>query len=114
MPGGEGARGQAGTWDTLGYAYHHLGDHPKAVDCYRRSLRLNRVLGHRYNEAETLVHLSHTHRATGAIGAARETLRQALALYREIQAPDAEVEQVRALLAELPQSARSAVPRSGP
>ncbi|MBA2813865.1 tetratricopeptide repeat protein [Streptomyces sp. KM273126] len=94
-------RGQASTWDTLGYAYHQLGEHAKALDCYERSLNLNRALSHRYNEAETLVHLSQTHRAMGACQEARAALRQALALYLDIQAPDADVQQVRKLLYEL-------------
>ncbi|CAL9366485.1 tetratricopeptide repeat protein [Streptomyces sp. enrichment culture] len=94
-------RGRAGTWDTLGYAYHQLGAHAKAVDCYEHSLELNRALGHRYNEAETLVHLSQTHRATGATGPAREALRLALGIYLDINAPDPDVDQVRALLRDL-------------
>ncbi|MFJ8539974.1 BTAD domain-containing putative transcriptional regulator [Streptomyces sp. NPDC093591] len=94
-------RGQAGTWDTLGYAYHQLGDHPNAVDCYEHSLALNRALGHRYNEAETLVHLSQTHQATGAVEPARQTLHEALAIYLDINAPEADVTHLRTLLREL-------------
>jgi tetratricopeptide (TPR) repeat protein len=94
-------RGRAGTWDTLGYAYHQLGDHPNAVDCYEHSLALNRALGHRYNEAETLVHLSQTHRATGAVEPARQALQEALGIYLDINAPEADVAQLRTLLREL-------------
>ncbi|WP_062149503.1 AfsR/SARP family transcriptional regulator [Streptomyces curacoi] len=94
-------RGQAGTWDTLGYAYQQLGDHTNAVDCYAHSLDLNRALGHRYNEAETLVHLSQTHRATGAVEPAGQALREALAIYLDINAPEPDVAQVRTLLREL-------------
>lgn len=94
-------RGRAGTWDTLGVAYHRLGENTKAIDCYEHSLDLNRALGHRYNEAETLVHLGQAHRATGALDPARDVLRQALDIYLDVNAPEPDVDQVRALLHEL-------------
>ncbi|WP_275588569.1 BTAD domain-containing putative transcriptional regulator [Streptomyces sp. HB132] len=94
-------RGEAGTWDTLGYTYHQLGDHAKAIDAYERSLELHRVLGHRYNEAENLFHLGQTHKTTGSVESSKEFLRQALGIYLEVRAPDADLEQVRALLVEL-------------
>ena len=30
--------GQADTWDSLGYAHHHLGHHAEAIACYRHAL----------------------------------------------------------------------------
>lgn len=52
-------------------------------------------------DGRTLVHLSRTHRATGATEAAARALREALAIHLDINAPAREVDEVRALLREL-------------
>ena len=31
--------GEAATWDSLGYAHHHLGDHDQAIACYQHAAR---------------------------------------------------------------------------
>ncbi|WP_406079226.1 tetratricopeptide repeat protein [Micromonospora sp. NBC_00858] len=30
--------GEAATWDSLGFAHHHLGQYGEAVECYERTL----------------------------------------------------------------------------
>src|SRR6266511_4007964 len=57
--------GQASTWDSLGYAHHHLGHHAQARACYQHALTLYRDLGRLYEEANTLTKLGETHRTTG-------------------------------------------------
>ncbi|WP_425568387.1 tetratricopeptide repeat protein [Nonomuraea rubra] len=71
---------EAGAWDTLGYAHHHLGDHQRAIDCYRRSLALYRATGRSHLEAEVLEHLGDTHHALGDATAAAAAWQQALDL----------------------------------
>jgi tetratricopeptide (TPR) repeat protein len=44
--------GQAGTWDSLGYAHHHLGHHTHAFASYQHALDLYRNLGDRHGEAD--------------------------------------------------------------
>lgn len=45
--------GQAETWDSLGYAHHHLGNHTHAVTSYQHVLTPYRDLGDRYHKADT-------------------------------------------------------------
>ncbi|MFJ5724951.1 tetratricopeptide repeat protein [Streptomyces sp. NPDC093149] len=94
-------RGQANTWDTLGYAYHQLGEHAKAIDCHQHSLDLNRALEQCYNEASTPVHLGQTYRATESVEPARGALREALGIYLDLRVLNPEVERARVLLREL-------------
>jgi hypothetical protein len=54
-------------------------------------------VGDRYEEAETLIHLGDTRHAAGELALARDTWQQALAIFEDIQHPDAG--QVRAKLA---------------
>ena len=63
--------GEADTWDSLGYAHHHLGHHAQAADCYQHALTLFRDLGDRYNEADTLTHLGDTHQVGSTLGYGR-------------------------------------------
>ena len=51
---------QAETWDSLGYAHHHLGQPLQAIVCYEHAIDLYRDFGDRYNEADTLAHLGDT------------------------------------------------------
>ena len=89
-------QGEADTWDSLGFAYHHLGRHTDAVAAYQQALALFRDLGNRYYEAETLVHLGDTYDASGDAEAARDRWRAALAILTDLDHPDAD--QVRARL----------------
>ncbi|ALP00027.1 hypothetical protein SHL15_9108 [Streptomyces hygroscopicus subsp. limoneus] len=100
----EDERGQAGTWDTLGYAYQQIGDYRNAIDCYRHSLEFNRKLGHRYNEAETLVHLGQLHRATGALDAAQDAWQRAIAILTDAGRHDTELDRIHTMLQDLNKS----------
>jgi DNA-binding SARP family transcriptional activator/tetratricopeptide (TPR) repeat protein len=84
-------------WDSLGYAEHHLGNLAEAAACYERALSLSREFGDRLGDAEILTHLGDNHHAAGELAQAREAWQQALAIFDDIQHPDAG--QVRAKLA---------------
>jgi len=81
--------GQAESLDSLGYAYHHLGDHVRAVSAYEGALGLFRQGADRYNVAQVLGHIGDAHFAAGAGDAARTTWREAVAILRELDHPDA-------------------------
>ncbi|MEU6682768.1 tetratricopeptide repeat protein [Streptomyces sp. NPDC046832] len=36
---------EAGAWDSLGYAHHHLAQYSDAITCYERALALDREFG---------------------------------------------------------------------
>jgi tetratricopeptide (TPR) repeat protein len=91
--------GQGNTWDSLGYAHHHLGHYAEAVACYRNALAMFRDLGERFNEATILDHLGDSLRAAGDRDAARDAYRQSLAIFEDLGHPDAD--RVRAQLHEL-------------
>ena len=84
-------------WDTLGYTEHHLGGFARAAEHFEVALGLCRDHGNRYIEAEILTHAGDARRALGEVPQARRDWRQALAIYDEIQHPDAG--KVRARLA---------------
>jgi tetratricopeptide (TPR) repeat protein/DNA-binding XRE family transcriptional regulator len=88
--------GEADTWDSLGLAYHHLGRYAEAIAAYQQAVALFRDHGDRYNEAETLVNLGDTHRTNEDIDAARECWRAALAIFTDLDHPNAD--QVRTRL----------------
>ena len=81
---------RAGTWDSLGYIHHHLGDNRRAVECYQQSLDLIKQLGDRYREAETLVHLGEVYDADSQPEVAEAHWRQALDLFERLGHPRAE------------------------
>jgi tetratricopeptide (TPR) repeat protein len=89
-------RGEANTWDTLGFACQHLGDYDEAVMCYRSSLALNRENGHRFNLFENLDHLGDVHRAMGDEDAARDYWRQSVTILRELGSYDADIDRITA------------------
>jgi len=85
-----GSRHQQGhTWDTLGRAHSQLGRHAEAAACYRHAVHILGELGNMYNTAEALIHASDAHEAAGDTSAARDALRQALALLNDLHHPDA-------------------------
>ena len=86
---------EAGAWDSVGYAEHHLGNLAEAAACYQRALSLLRA-GDRLQEAVVLTHLGDTRQAAGELAQAREAWQQALAIFEDLQHPDAG--QVRAKL----------------
>jgi transcriptional regulator with XRE-family HTH domain/tetratricopeptide (TPR) repeat protein len=77
------------TWDSLGYAEHQLGRHAEAAACYQRALRFFREFGSRFWEAETLARLGDTWYASSDSPGAEQAWRQALAIYEDLQHPDA-------------------------
>jgi transcriptional regulator with XRE-family HTH domain/tetratricopeptide (TPR) repeat protein len=81
--------GVAHTWDSLGYAEHQLGRHAEAAACYQRALRFFREFGSRFWEAETLARLGDTWHASSDSPGAEQAWRQALAIYEDLQHPDA-------------------------
>jgi tetratricopeptide repeat protein len=46
--------GGAQTWDSLGYAHHHLGQHSQAIAYYQQAIGLVRGVGDGYTEADEL------------------------------------------------------------
>jgi len=94
-------QGQADTWDSLGIAHHHLGNYPQALECFQRAIDLHREVGDLRFEAENHLHLGDTHQALEAPQAAEAAWRKALAIFEDLQHPDAAL--VRARLSQLAQ-----------
>jgi tetratricopeptide (TPR) repeat protein len=82
--------GEAFTWDSLGYASHQLGDYAEAIRCYDRSLDMLRQGGDRYSEATVWTHRGDACAAATDPGQAQASWRQALAVFEELEHPDAE------------------------
>ncbi|MGW4210348.1 AfsR/SARP family transcriptional regulator [Lentzea sp. NPDC004789] len=89
-------RGAAHTWDSLAFAYHHLGRYREAIDCYGKAIGLYRDLRDEFYSASTLARLADTHHAAGELETAQRLWRQALAMFDDLRHPEAE--QVRANL----------------
>jgi tetratricopeptide (TPR) repeat protein len=75
---------------------HQLGNFREAADCYQRALGIAREDSHRWFEADTLTYLGDTRHAAGDLPQARQAWQQALAIFEDLQHPDAE--KVRAKL----------------
>ncbi|MEU6256233.1 BTAD domain-containing putative transcriptional regulator [Streptomyces sp. NPDC047043] len=71
---------EAGAWDSLGVARHHLGEHRRAIAAYQCALRLYREVGDLFSEAGALRHLGDTYLAIGDPGAARTVWERAVRL----------------------------------
>ena len=82
--------GEADTWDSLGYAHHHLGQHRQAITCYQRALDLSRRSSYRIDVAEILDHLGDAQQAAGDNEAAHQSWSQALDILDELGEPEAE------------------------
>jgi tetratricopeptide (TPR) repeat protein len=91
--------GEAGTLDTLGCVYQHLGSYHEAVGCFSRALELGALSGNRLQLANTLGHLAQTHRAAGDVAAARAAWVNALEVYDDLRHRDGD--KVRANIREL-------------
>jgi tetratricopeptide (TPR) repeat protein len=91
---------EAGTWDSIGYAHHHLGNYLEAVACHEKSVSLLREVGDRYYESDALTHLGDSHLAADAPEAARDAWLQALEILTDLDHPDAD--RVRERLRALP------------
>ncbi len=81
--------GLAHAWQGLGYACHQLRRFPGAEACYRRAIGLFVEFEDRYNEAATLSRLGDTAEASGDMAGARSAWHQALAIFADLQHPDA-------------------------
>jgi tetratricopeptide (TPR) repeat protein len=80
----------AGTWDSLGYARHLLGQHEAAVSCYQRAAAMFAELGTPWYRAEVLINLGNTYQAAGDRQAARELWQEALEVYERAHHPGTE------------------------
>ncbi len=80
---------EAGAWDSLGHAHHHLGAYTDAIACYQRALDLVRGFADRYNETGILEHLGDTYQAADDPQAARVTWRHALHIADDVGHPAA-------------------------
>ena len=76
-------------WDALGYIEFHLGNFARAAVHLESALGLCRDHGDRLNEAQILAHLGDVRHAVGELPQAREAWLQALAIFDDIQHPDA-------------------------
>jgi tetratricopeptide (TPR) repeat protein len=81
---------EAGAWDSIGYAHHNLGSYRQAIAAYETALGLIRAAGHKGTEALMLSHLGDTLAATANYDAARDVLHQALAIFSQLNHPDAD------------------------
>jgi tetratricopeptide (TPR) repeat protein len=91
--------GEAGTLDTLGCVYQHLGSYREALRCFARALELGSLSGNRLLLANTLGHLAQTHQAAGDVAAARAAWAGALEVYDDLRHRDGD--KVRAKIREL-------------
>jgi tetratricopeptide (TPR) repeat protein len=80
----------ADVWDSLGHAYHQLGRHREAIDYYQRAVDQSREMGDRRHEASHLARLGDTHSSAGDDAAARRHWQAALAIFADIDHPEAE------------------------
>jgi tetratricopeptide (TPR) repeat protein len=88
---------EALAWHGIGYAEQVLGDFAEAAAGFRRALDLARKAGDRFLEADVFTHLGDLHHAHGKTPRAHEAWSRALAIFDQIQHPDAG--QVRARVA---------------
>jgi DNA-binding SARP family transcriptional activator len=89
--------GEHAVWDTLGYVELQVGNFTQAAAHFEFALALCRDHGHRSMEGGILSHVGDARHAAGELPLARQAWQQALAIYDEIQHPDAD--KVRAKLA---------------
>jgi tetratricopeptide (TPR) repeat protein len=82
-------------WESVGYAEHHLGNLGEAAACYQRALSLHRRSGDRFAEAGTLTRLGDTRHAAGEVAHARTAWQEALAIFEDLQHPDADKVRVK-------------------
>jgi len=84
-------RGLADALDTLGVAYRAMGDLPRAIAALADALEESRLIGDRVSAADCLVSLGDTYAMTGDAAAARSSYAEAVAIYAELDDPEAEV-----------------------
>jgi tetratricopeptide (TPR) repeat protein len=81
---------EAAAWDTIATAHHRLGEFEQAISCFRRAAELMPRFGDTYNEAGAWERLGDVHRDAGDLDAARDAWRRAIALFEQIERPEAE------------------------
>ena len=81
---------EGNAWDGLGYAEHHLGNFAEAVTCYQRALSPCREFGNRVVEANILTRLGDSYDAANDLPQAHDAWRQALAIFDDLQSPEAD------------------------
>ena len=74
---------------ALGFIQYRRGNHREAADCFREALDLLAGLGSLYKLAETAEHLAEAYQALGDQAEARAALRDAFAVFTELQHPRA-------------------------
>jgi DNA-binding SARP family transcriptional activator/tetratricopeptide (TPR) repeat protein len=82
--------GQAAACDSLGVAYQNSGLHREAVAHYRRALDLLEETGERFFVAIVLSHLGDAYEVVGETPAARHAWLQALAIFTDLGAREAQ------------------------
>jgi tetratricopeptide (TPR) repeat protein len=97
-------QGEAATWDSLGYPYHHLGNHDRASGCYRQAIDLYRIVGGRIYESNSLRRLAEANVAAGDTSSAADAWREALSILEDLGHED--VANVRTQLAALTSTER--------
>lgn len=75
--------------DTLGRAYYGQGNLGSAVEHFEHALKLNRQLGERYFESETLTRLGDAYSAQGDRGAACQVWELAREILEHLNHPGA-------------------------
>ncbi|MBO0838234.1 MAG: tetratricopeptide repeat protein, partial [Actinobacteria bacterium] len=81
---------EALAWHHLGLVEQVLGDFTAAVTGFRHALDLARKADDRLHEADVFAHLGDIHHAQGKTPGAHEAWSRALAIFDEIQHPDAD------------------------
>ena len=71
----------------LGTAYAEVGEHEQALEYFNRSVALNREEGYRLMEANALAHAANSLAALGDRSAARDHLKQAYEISRDVGVP---------------------------
>jgi tetratricopeptide (TPR) repeat protein len=82
-------RGETVTLHNLGQAYCERGRLEEAIDCEQRSLVLAREIGYRWGEGRALEFLGLALQLTGAPEAARVCWHEALTIFTELGASQA-------------------------
>jgi tetratricopeptide (TPR) repeat protein len=79
----------ADTWDTIAYAHRRLGERPEAIAAHEQAMTLYVEDGDRLSVGETLVIIGEVHLDGGDLEATRDAWGRALAIFDDIEHPDA-------------------------
>ena len=87
--------GQAAAWNSIGHAHWQLGHHRQAAEYFGHAIDLWEELGDHYNEAAARQRLGDVHHSHGDLVAARANWERALAIFTDLDHPDATVVSAR-------------------